>query len=60
MAAIFQTTFSDAFSWIENSCNLIQISLKFVPKGSIENVIIGSGNGLALNRWQAIIWTDDG
>ena len=33
MAAIFQTTFSEAFSWkkIYNFC--IKISLKFVPKG---------------------------
>ena len=34
-------------------CILIQISLKFGPKGSI-----GSGNGLVPTRQQAIIWTN--
>ena len=33
----------------------IPIWLKFVPRGSIDH---DSGNGLALNRRQAIIWTD--
>ena len=33
MAAIFQTTFSNTFSWI-----LINISLKFVPRGPINNI----------------------
>ena len=36
MAAISQTTFSDAFLWIK-VCILIKISLKFVPKGPINN-----------------------
>ena len=32
--------------------------LKFVPKGQIDKKpSIGLDNGLALNRWQAIIWT---
>ena len=47
MAAIFQTTFSDAFSWMkmyeciflnENVRISINISIKFVPKGSINNI----------------------
>ena len=43
----------------EKSRILSQISLKFVPKGPIDNkVSIGSGNGLAPNRRQAIIWTN--
>ena len=33
----------------------IQISPKFVPEDSIDS--IGSGNGLAPNRGQVIIWT---
>ena len=33
MAAIFQKTFSNGFSWI-----LINISLKFVPRGPINNI----------------------
>ena len=32
----FVTTFSNALCWKENACVLIQISLKFVPKGLIE------------------------
>ena len=35
MAAILQMTFSNAFSWMFSI--LIQISLKFVPKGPIDN-----------------------
>ena len=36
MAAILQTTFSDAFSWMKKKvCILIKISLTFVPKGQI-------------------------
>ena len=37
MAAIFQT-FSDAFSWIKMYEFFIKISLKFVPKGPVNNV----------------------
>ena len=37
----------------------IDISLKFVPKGRISNIIIGSDNGLVPTRRQAIIWTND-
>ena len=60
----------------ENCCIFIEISLKCVPQGSIKNkpelvkinytmvkinhTIIGSDNGLSLNRRQAIIWTNDG
>ena len=43
----------------ENLCVLTRISLKFVPKGWYQTSI-GSDNGLAPNRWQAIIWTNDG
>ena len=40
---------------------LIEISQKFVPQGPIINIIIiGLDNGLAPNRRQAIIWTNDG
>ena len=44
----------------ENVLISIKISLKFVPKGPINNSSIGSDNGLAPTRWQAIIWTNDG
>ena len=44
----------------ENVWILIEISLKFVPKGLINNVFgIGSDSGLAPARRQAIIWTND-
>ena len=39
MAAIFQTTFLNAFSWMnENIWISIEISVKFVPKGPINNI----------------------
>ena len=40
----------------------IDISLKFVPKGQINNIpsSIGSDNGLVPTRQQGIIWTNDG
>ena len=37
---------------------MFQFRLKFVPKGPINN--IGSDDGLAPSRRQAIIWTNDG
>ena len=36
--AILQTTFSNAFSWMENVWILLKISLKFVPKVWINNI----------------------
>ena len=46
----------------ENVQISIQILLKFVPKGCINNIsaFIGSANGLAPTRQQAISWTTDG
>ena len=38
MAAIFQTTFSNAFFLNENVLISIKISLMFVPKGQINNI----------------------
>ena len=37
MAAISQTIFSDAFSSMKSFFIVIKISLKFVPKGPIDN-----------------------
>ena len=60
MVDILRMTFSNAFL-NENVWILITISLKFVPKGPINNIpAIGSENGLAPVRQQAIIWTNDG
>ena len=53
--------FTDIFKCIfinKKCCISIWVSLKFVPKGLIDNVSIGSGNGLAPNRWQAITWSN--
>ena len=44
----------------ENILISITVSLKFVPKGPINNSSIGSDNGLAPSRRNAIIWTHDG
>ena len=38
MAVILQTTFSSGFSWIENACTSIKISLKFGPGAPINNI----------------------
>ena len=38
MVAIFQTTFSKALFLNENALISIKISLKFVPKGQINNI----------------------
>ena len=46
------------FSLDENLWIPIKISLKFLPKDQHYSNI-GSDNGLAPTRWQAIIWTND-
>ena len=58
MAAISQTIFSYVFSW--KFYILIKISLKFIPKGPVDNIpaLVQTINGLAPNRRQAIIWTN--
>ena len=38
MAAIFQTTFSNAFCWMKMYEFRLKISLKFVPQGPINNI----------------------
>ena len=37
MATIWQKIFSEAFTWMKSFCILIKISLKFLPKGPIDN-----------------------
>ena len=53
---LFESIFLNKTIWI-----LIKISLKFVPKGPVNNVLdsIGSYNGLTPTRRQGIIWTND-
>ena len=59
MATISQTLFSDAFFVNDKICLLIKIAHKFVLEGAINNKSsIGLDNGLALNKRQAIIWTN--
>ena len=55
MPAMLQMTFSNSFSCIKIFF-FIQVSLKFVDKGPLDN--FGLGYGLAPKRWQTIIWTD--
>ena len=53
----FTDDISDAFSWWKKK--LIKISLKFVPKGPIDdNPAFGSDSCLTTNRQQAIMWTN--
>ena len=57
MAAIFQMTFSNIFSWMK----MHELRLRF--NWSLSNwqySSIGSDNGFAPARRQAIVWTNDG
>ena len=60
MAAIHKTTFPNTFAWMK----MYKLRLKFhwgLSQGSNQQYLnIGSGNGLAPSRRQAIIWTSDG
>ena len=62
MDAISQTPFSSVFCLNENVWIPFKISPKFVRKGSVDNkyATIGSDNGLASIRRQAIVWVNDG
>ena len=55
MAANFLMTFSNAFLM-----KIYAFWLRFNWMVELKNPIIGSGNGLALTRQQAIIWTNGG
>ena len=57
MAAISQTTFSNAFSWMNFDYDLTEFC-SWGPKQEFPNT--GSDNGLAPARRLAIIWTNDG
>ena len=62
MAAILADDNFKCIFFNENDRILIQISLKYVPRSSIDNKpsLVQSGNGLAPSRRKAIIWTNDG
>ena len=54
----WQTTISNAFSWMK----MIEFQFEFhwflSQESTWQWVSIGSGNGLAPSRWQAITWTN--
>ena len=54
MAIISQTKFSNVISWMK----FLYFGLNITEVYPIDNVNSGSCNGLALNGWQAITWTD--
>ena len=59
MVAIFQTIFWNRFSSME-SIKFDWKVIEICSKGSTQQKSsIGSDNGLAPNRWRAIIWTND-
>ena len=59
MVAILQTTFSNTFSWMEMFW--FPLIFQVYSEGSNwQYISIGLDNGLAPNRRQAIIWTNDG
>ena len=60
MAAISQTTIWNVFFLMKMQEFVLKIALKFVRRGSNQQYSsIGSDNGLAPARRQAIIWTND-
>ena len=60
MATILQTTFSSAFPWIKTFDFQLQFHRNKYLGSNCQYSNIGSDSGLALNRRQAIIWTNDG
>ena len=58
MDAISQTIFSDAFSWMRTFVFLIKFHWSLFLRLQLTKTSIGLDNGLALNRRQAIIWTN--
>ena len=60
MAAIFQTTFSIAFSWMKMYEFWLRFHCSLFPRVKLAIFHICSDNGLAPVRRQAIIWTNDG
>ena len=50
----FKYIFSNENLWITNT-----ISLKYVPQSTSQYVGTGYDNGLVLNGWQSLIWSND-
>ena len=60
MDAISQTTFSNAFSWMKMFEFLFKFTGVCYQGSNYQYSSIGSDNGLAPSRRQAIIWTNGG
>ena len=58
MAAISQTLVSDAFSWIESFVFWLKFHWSLFLRVQLTINQQWFNNGLAPNRWQAIIWTN--
>ena len=59
MAAVWQTIFSNAFSWMKSFVFWLKFLWSLVPRVQwTKKTIIGLNNGLAPNRRQVIIWTN--
>ena len=57
ISIIAHTPFSNTFSWMKNFVFCLNFTI--CSKGSNwQKINVGSGNGLAPNRWQAITWTN--
>ena len=60
MAAIFQTTFSNAFSWMKIYKFRLRFHLSLFPRVQLTIFRHCFSGGLAPSRRQAIIWSNDG
>ena len=60
MDAISHMTYSSAFSWMKMLEFRLNFHWSLFPGASWQYSSIGSDNGLAPNRRQAIIWANDG
>ena len=58
MAAISQTIFSDAYSWMKHFVFWLKFHRSLFVRIQLTITSIGLDNGLALKRRQAIIWTN--
>ena len=60
LVTIFQTTFSNAFSWMKMYKFRLRSHWSLLQGSNSQCSSIGSDTGLAPSRQQAIIWTNDG
>ena len=60
MAVILQTTFTNAFSWMKIYEYWLKFHWSLFLRVQLQYASIGSDNGLAPTRQQAIIWANEG